>query len=150
MLILAFTLLQGCFAHRAVAGPVQVSPCTAERAVIASATYADATTRAVRGYLGCIAKLDAAPVDLPEIVRGELERNPYPASHRVDVWAWFFDLEQIKELPKTVPELENAIRRLQDQALAREAMGEDDLAAAARTRATRLESLKVALASLEG
>lgn len=138
-----FTLTSGCFFKRAEASlpETAIEPCAEPLREIREATYADAARDRVRDYLRCLVSADAVPDQVPVRVEHALERNPYDATHRQDVAGHFFDLEQLEELPAAPRALPVAVELLRDQALARSAMGEHDVAEAARARAARLERL---------
>lgn len=143
----------GCIAHAGIHHPSEpvTFPCEAEQARIQAATYPDAALAAVRGYLGCVTKLPSVPPGVPDTVRMELASNPYPdATGRVDVWAWFFDTEALKPIPNSPAAMRTTVLRLRDEALARRAMGQDDIAQAAEARAQRFQQLLDLLEELDG
>lgn len=157
ILTLSTALMTGCFGKTAAlsAAPAaaarSASQCDDARTGIRQATYSEAVKAAVRDYLTCVVSFEPAPPDLPQRVRAELDRNPYPAAtSREDVHGWFFDLDKARPVPGTTLEMQQSIRVLEDQALARTAMGQIDVAQAAQGRAAKLRRLGKVLEHLEG
>jgi len=125
-------------------------PCTAELDAIGAATHAEEGKDDVRSYLECVRDEGAADPNLPAMVQAELDANPYPAVWREgDIGAWFFDLATVKKAPESSAQLETAIARLDDQALARAAMGDIDVARAATARADKLRTLRKVIEAIE-
>jgi hypothetical protein len=140
--VLLLAGLAGCvLPHKAVVaapGPL----CGAPLEKIAQTTYPEATREAVRAYLDCVVRSGSTPLGVPDLVRGQLERNPYPAATaREPVLDWFFDTRALAPVPESLPAMRRAIDQLRDQALARRAMGELDLAEAADARREKLQRL---------
>lgn len=137
---LLLSALTGCF-HKPARAALPPEPCQAELDAVQDATWDDAARKAVRGYLTCVVDAEARVKDVPGHVEMALKRNPYPATRRADIHGHFFDRELMKELPGSPAALPLAVELLEDQALALTAMGELDLAQAARGRAARLTTL---------
>ena len=134
------TALTGCF-HKPAHAEYLVEPCQAQLDAIQDATHDLAARKTVRTYLTCLVDADARVADVPGHVATMLKRNPYPATRRADIHGHFFNTDLMKTMPGSETEMSPAIEILEDQALARTAMGDLDMAQAARTRANRLETL---------
>lgn len=152
MLLLSVLALTGC-AHKnvEVAAPLSFSvPCEVELQEIRYATHTQAAKEAVRGYLGCqIGSSERPPTNLERLVENQLGLNPYPAASRDDVHAHFFDTALLKRIPEDTGELAEAVRLLEDQALARRAMGDEQVADAAHARARKLRALGTVLDDIQ-
>ncbi len=148
-IIAATLLLSACKHQPAVALPAP-EPCDQALEDIATAPHAKAAQESIRSYLRCEIAQDKIDPALEASVSRQLRRNPYPATGREDLHAWFFDTALIKSLPARPAEMKPAIQRLEDQALARLAMGDDDMARAARARADRLRQLLEVLEDVAG
>ncbi len=143
-------VLGGCAAHARPPANLAEVPCAAPRAAIRDATYTDAALEAVRDALTCFHGMARPPADIEAVIEGELRRNPYPAATRTDVHGWFFDTELLGELPGDPSALSQAAQILEDQGLARSAMGQADVARAARDRAERIRDLARVIERLDG
>lgn len=142
-------LTSGCATVQAAglrrAAPAAVDPCASELQALSVATWSGAAEEHVRTYLGCVQRAGIPPADLPGRVRAALDANPYPRALPNEVYQHFFDLELLKVVPGSAEELAAVVSLLEDQALARSAMGELDVADAALARARRLERLQAVL-----
>jgi len=76
-------------------------------------------------------------------------RSRSPATRRADIQGHFFNTNLVKEIPASTTAMSIAVELLEDQALARTAMGEVDLADAARERAARLRALARVIEEIE-
>lgn len=143
-------LMAAACTHKGSTTAIQPEPCASALTEISQAPHAKAAQETIRGYLRCEISQDRALPDLQDRVARELRRNPYPATNRQDLASWFFDTDLIKALPKRPGDMKPAIERLEDQALARLAMGDPDMARAARARADRLRQLVAVLEDVTG
>lgn len=146
----ALLLSTACAARRPTDTQSSGEPCAAALDPVTQAPHVKAAQDAIRSYLRCQVAQDRPQPELEQQVSQALRRNPYPAATREDLHAWFFDTSLLKAMPARPAELAQAIDRLEDQALARTAMGDPDLARAARARADRMRQLVRVLDELGG
>lgn len=152
--ILAFLVMPACVKKPYVAEHWEpIGPCDRHLEDVQHATFGDQAEVAVRLYLDCLISQDVRPpIDLEDRVSDRLRRNPYPATSRDrdDVLAHFFDKDGMKALPGSVPGMHAYVQLLEDQALAARAAGDEKLALAAETRATKVKKLLPVLEDIEG
>lgn len=140
----------GCAHRRDPTASLPIEPCALALDQVSQAPHAKAAREGIRGYLRCEISQDRTLPDLEDRVAQALRKNPYPATGREDLRAWFFDTSLLKAMPGRPADMHPTIERLEDQALARLAMGDADMARAARARADRLRQLVKVLEEVAG
>lgn len=143
-LAVALLVLTGCAFPRfegAVQSPCEPAPCAAPLRELREATCAGDVRERVRTYLQCLAESEEDLHRLPARVDRALRRNPRAVPCRREVVDHFFDLRRLEVRPGAPASVPPTVALLRDQALARTAMGQPEVARDARIRAERLEGV---------
>ena len=142
MTLLSIVLLSTlAFAGRRHAMEItDVQSCVAELSGIRDAAGTETAINATRRYLACLTDAEIIDRSVQDQVQA-MVRKTGPVDSKVVV-GHFFDLEQLKEMPSNQEQLGRAVILLEDQALARQVLGETDVSDAARQRARKMRNLE--------